>query len=56
MIRERLSHAHIGLPLLAMGLFMTVFLAVVVRTFARKAGSYSNIERLPLELRHRGIR
>ena len=49
MIRELLSHAHIGLPLLAMALFMAVFTAIVVRTFGRKAASYNAEERLPLD-------
>lgn len=49
MIRELLSHAHIGLPLIAMGLFITVFFAIVARTYGRKAASYTAEERLPLE-------
>ena len=49
MIREILSHAHIGLPLLAMALFMLVFTSIVLRTFGRKAASYTDEERLPLD-------
>jgi cbb3-type cytochrome oxidase subunit 3 len=49
MIRELLSHAHIGLPLFGMGLFMVVFVAIVARTFGRNAASYSAEERMPLE-------
>jgi hypothetical protein len=49
MIRELLSHVHIGLPLFAMGLFMVVFVAIVARTFGRPAASYTAEERMPLE-------
>ncbi len=46
---ELLAHTQVlGLPIGALLLFLAVFVVVVVRTMARKAATYSDVEHLPL--------
>lgn len=35
-------------PMLALGIFVTVFLGIVIVVFARKAASFDEVARLPL--------
>ncbi len=46
---ELLTHTPVlALPIGALLLFLTVFVAVVARTMARRAVTYSDVEHLPL--------
>ena len=50
MYRELMSHSTLlGLPLLALFLFIAVFAAIVVRTYRQRAAHYDDLARLPFE-------
>jgi hypothetical protein len=50
MTRQLLEHSNLLIfPLIALVLFLAVFVAVCVRTFARKAEAYTSEAALPLQ-------
>ncbi len=49
MFQELFSHVHIAAPMFALALFLISFVGIIVRTYGRKAASYSVEERLPLD-------
>ncbi|CAN5289452.1 hypothetical protein BH09MYX1_BH09MYX1_59620 [soil metagenome] len=49
MYRELMSHSSLlGLPLLALFLFIVVFAGIVIRTFRQRAADYDDLAKLPL--------
>lgn len=57
MFRQLLEHSPLlTFPLIGLVLFFTTFLAVVIRTFAKKAEAYADTAALPLQddTRHGG--
>lgn len=49
MYRELMTHSTLlGLPLLALFLFIAVFTGIVVRTYRRRAAAYDDLASLPL--------
>ena len=50
MTRQLLEHSNLLIfPLIALVLFLAVFIAVCIRTFARKADAYASEAALPLQ-------
>lgn len=50
MFRQLLEHSPLlTFPLIALGLFLAVFIAVVVRTFAKRPEEYAATAALPLQ-------
>jgi cbb3-type cytochrome oxidase subunit 3 len=49
MYRQLLEHSSLLIyPLIALVLFLAVFIAVVIRTFAKRADAYESTASLPL--------
>jgi cbb3-type cytochrome oxidase subunit 3 len=49
LMKELLSHAHVGLPMFALVVFALVFTGVIIRTYGKKSSAYAEVERLPLD-------
>lgn len=50
MFRQLLEHSPLlTFPLIGLGLFLTTFIAVVLRTYGKKAEAYAPTAALPLE-------